>query len=166
MTPERTPEGPLEGMGMIVKTVARWLKGFVLLYGIYIVLYGHLTPGGGFAGGLVIACSFILLTLAGGEGHGQSFFTKGWASTLDGVGLLLFLALAWLGTLWAEGAFFENFIATPEARHFTLISGGIIPAANIALGLKVASSIFLVFTVLAAMRLVPRDGSDGEGETS
>ena len=161
-----TPERPPEGMGMIVKTVARWLKGFILLYGIYIVLYGHLTPGGGFAGGVVIACSFILLTLAGGEVHGLSFFTKGWASTLDGVGLLLFLALAWLGTLWAEGVFFENFIATPEPRRFTLISGGFIPAANVALGLKVASSLFLVFTVLAALKVVTRDSDGKEGEAS
>ena len=59
MTPDRRPEG----MGIIVKTVARWLKGFILLYGIYLVLYGHLTPGGGFAGGVVIACAFILLTM-------------------------------------------------------------------------------------------------------
>ena len=37
-----------ESMGEIVRTVARWLKGFILVYGIYVVLYGHVTPGGGF----------------------------------------------------------------------------------------------------------------------
>ena len=35
------------GMSLIVRTAARWLKPFILLFGGYIVLYGHLTPGGG-----------------------------------------------------------------------------------------------------------------------
>lgn len=141
------------GMGVVVQTVARWLKGFILLYGIYIVLYGHVTPGGGFAGGVIIACGFILLTLAGGEQQGRSFFGKGAASTLDSVGVLIFLALAWMG-MWAGGAFFQNFIGTSEQARFTLFSGGIIPISNIGLGIKVASSLFLVFSVLAALRIV------------
>ncbi len=53
---ERSP-----GMSMIVKTVTRWLKGPILLFGIYIVLYGHITPGGGFGGGVIIASAFILV---------------------------------------------------------------------------------------------------------
>ena len=39
------------GMSMIVKTVTRWLKGPIMLFGIYLVAYGHITPGGGFGGG-------------------------------------------------------------------------------------------------------------------
>lgn len=142
-----------DGMGVVVQTVARWLKGLILLYGIYVVLYGHVTPGGGFAGGVIIACGFILLTLAGGEKQGLSFFSKGAASTLDSVGVLIFLALAWLG-MWAGSAFFQNFIGTSERARFTLFSGGIIPISNIGLGMKVASSLFLVFTVLAALQIV------------
>ena len=72
---------------------------------------------------------------------------------LDSVGVLLFLMLAWMGTWWVGGAFFRNFISTSEQARFTLFSGGIIPLANIGLGLKVASSLFLVFIVLAAFRV-------------
>ena len=144
---------PREGMSIIVRTVARWLKGFILLYGISIVLYGHITPGGGFAGGVIIAIAFVLLALAEGEPASQSFFSKRAASTLDSAGVLLFLALAFAGMLWGGGIFFENFIATKEHALFTLFSGGVIPLSNIGLGLKVASSLFLVFTVLAALRI-------------
>lgn len=147
-------DSPGQGMGLIVRTVARWLKGFVLLYGIYIVLYGHLTPGGGFAGGVVIACGFILLVLACGERQGLSYFPRNVASILDSVGVLTFLALAWVGVCSAAGVFFGNFVDTPQHAWFTLPSGGIIPLANIALGLKVASSLFLVFAVLAAFRVL------------
>lgn len=159
----RTDTGP--GMSMIVQTVARWLKGPVLLFGIYIVLYGHLTPGGGFGGGVIIACAFIMITLAAGEAAGLSFFSKGAASRLDSVGLLAFLVIAWLG-MWLGSHFFENFIDRPQTAHFTLISGGTMPLSNIALGLKVASALFLVFTVLAALHVVEKVVGDepGEGE--
>ena len=66
------------GMSMIVRTVTRWLKGPILLFGIYIVLYGHITPGGGFGGGVIIACSFILITLALGEKMVWTFSARAW----------------------------------------------------------------------------------------
>ena len=153
------------GMGEIVRTAARWLKGVILTYGIYVVLYGHVTPGGGFAGGVVIACGFILLSLAGGEALGLGHFSRRAASILDTAGVLLFLALACAGLGWAGGTFFENFISTSEAARFTLLSGGIIPISNIGLGLKVASSLFLAFTVLAAFRILPGGGRGEEGDT-
>ncbi len=141
------------GMSMTVKTVMRWLKGPILLFGIYMVLYGHITPGGGFGGGVVIASAFILITLAAGQKEGMRTFPLGVASRLDSVGLLLFLVIGWLGTWWAGGYFFENYIATDEAARFSLLSGGVIPLGNLALGLKVASALFLVFTVLTAFHI-------------
>ena len=154
--PDRPGENEA-GMSMIVRTVTRWMKGPILLFGIYIVLYGHITPGGGFGGGVIIACAFILITLALGEKNGLDIFSKGLASKLDSGGLLIFLVVGWLGTYlaagWAGGYFFENFITTPEQSYFTLLSAGTMPVLNIALGLKVASALFLVFTVLTALRI-------------
>ena len=158
MTTERQP-----GMSMIVRTVTRWLKGPILLFGIYIVLYGHITPGGGFGGGVIIACAFILVMLALGAQHGLRVFSQGVASRLDSVGLLLFLVIGWLGTGWASGYFFANFITTPPEAWFTLFSGGTMPSMNIALGLKVASALFLVFTVLTALKIATSEEA-GEGE--
>ena len=148
------------GMGMTVKTVTRWLKGPILLFGVYLVLYGHITPGGGFGGGVVIASAFILIILASGERAGLSLFSKAAASRLDSVGLLIFLALGWLGTWWAGGYFFGNFISTAEEAQFTLLSGGIIPLENLALGLKVSSALFLVFTILTAFHIAEQDLSE------
>jgi len=151
------------GMGVTVKTVTRWLKGPILLFGIYLVVYGHITPGGGFGGGVVIACSFILITLATGERAALSLFSKNMTSRLDSVGLLMFLALGWLGTAWAGAYFYSNFVNTPEAAQFTLLSGGLMPLANIALGLKVASALFLVFTLLTAFQIMEQQVEDLPG---
>lgn len=140
------------GMGDIVSTVARWLNGFILAYGIYVMLYGHVTPGGGFEGGVVIACGFILLTLAGGQDSGLNFCKRA-ASSLACAGILLFLALAWAGMWWAGGAFFQNFIETSEEARFALFSAGTIPISNVGLGLLVAGALFRVFTVLTAFQI-------------
>ncbi|HRR94271.1 MAG TPA: MnhB domain-containing protein, partial [Bacteroidales bacterium] len=59
----------MKGMTLIVKETTRLLAGLIFLYGIYIIIHGHLTPGGGFAGGVVVAGSFILLILAYGSDY-------------------------------------------------------------------------------------------------
>ena len=151
------------GMGVTVKTVTRWLKGPILLFGIYLVMYGHITPGGGFGGGVVIASAFILITLASGERAAEQLFSRTVASRLDSTGLLIFLLLGWLGAWWGSAYFFNNFIGTPEAAQFTLLSGGIMPMANLALGLKVASALFLVFTLLTAFQITIRETMDTPG---
>lgn len=153
-----------ENMGEIVQTVARWLKAFIIVYGIYVVLYGHITPGGGFAGGVIIACGLILPILAGGKAAREISFSRGLAPIFDSAGVLLFLALAAMGMVWAGGVFFQNFIPTSEDARFTLFSGGTIPISNIGLGLKVASSLFLVFLALAAFPIVPSRSKDDQEE--
>jgi len=54
----------MKGMTIIVKTISSWVKVLIVLFGIYIILFGHLTPGGGFAGGVILAASYVLLMLA------------------------------------------------------------------------------------------------------
>lgn len=56
-----------KGMTLIVKTVTRLTLGFILLYGIYIAMNGHIGPGGGFAGGVIVALSFVHIMLAFGK---------------------------------------------------------------------------------------------------
>ena len=154
------------GMSLLVKTVTRWLKGFIFLFGAYIVLYGHLTPGGGFSGGVIIACAFVLLMLAEGVVVCSRTLPRDSASMLDCAGALILLAVAVAGLLAAK-VFFLN-LASKGAAH-ELLSGGFIPLSNIGIGLKVSMSLFLVFATLSAVhvavksgqhRLVRRDGDD------
>ena len=45
----------MKGMTVIVKTIASWVKVLIFLFGLYIIIFGHLTPGGGFSGGVILA---------------------------------------------------------------------------------------------------------------
>jgi multicomponent Na+:H+ antiporter subunit B len=148
------------GMSMIVKTVCGWVKGFILLYGIQVILYGHLTPGGGFAGGVIAAAAFVLIALAEGERAAVETISQKAASTWDSLGVLLFWLMAILGIAVA-GVYFVNFLTTPEAARLTLFSGGIIPICNLGIGLKVCCSLYLVVLVLNAHRM-NEDANEGE----
>jgi multicomponent Na+:H+ antiporter subunit B len=147
-----------KGMSLIVKTVTRWLKGFIFLFGAYIVVYGHLSPGGGFPGGVVFAATFILITLAFGREYALRKIGKILASELDSLGALLFLLIALLG-IYYGGTFFLNFI---EKNHptgnFNLFSAGIIPLCQISIGMKVGASLFMIFIILSVVRVVFEDG--------
>ena len=146
------------GMTLIVQTVTRWLKGPIILYGIYIVFTGHLSPGGGFAGGVIIACAFVLITLAFGAKFALGRVGKLLASELDSLGALMFVTIALLG--YAGGSFFLNFIqmANPTPP-FRIFSAGTILLSNIAIGLKVGASLFMIFIILAVIRVVEdKDG--------
>ena len=149
------PDKPLSaegGMGMIVKTVIRWLKGPILLFGIYIILYGHVAPGGGFGGGVVIASAFILMTLAYGEPYTLEFFSRDVALTLACVGLLIFVGLAWAGTWAGSGVFFDNLTAERAGHQAHLF----LTALEVGSGLFVSGALFLGFSILM--------GHYGDGE--
>lgn len=147
-----------KGMSLIVKTVTRWLKGFIFLFGAYIVVFGHLSPGGGFPGGVVFAATFILLTLAFGKEYSLKKIGKILASELDSLGALLFLIIATLG-IYFTGIFFSNFIEKfYPTGNFKLFSSGIIPLCNISIGMKVGASLFMIFIILSVVRVIFEDG--------
>jgi multisubunit Na+/H+ antiporter MnhB subunit len=151
-----------KGMSPIVKTVSQWVKGFILVFALYITLYGHLTPGGGFAGGVILAMTFVLMTLCCGKQDALKRLPMDVASELDSVGALMFLIIALLGmSSGLGGAFFNNYIAKANpGQPFRLLSAGFIPLCNIAIALKVASSLFLVFILMVLLRVIYREPSE------
>lgn len=140
-------DNPKAGMSLIVKTVTRLTVGLILLFGIYIVLHGHLSPGGGFAGGVIIALSFVHLMLAFGKEAAVSRVSKGMASNLESIGALMFLGVALLG--FAGGSFFLNIL--DKGAPFKLFSAGTIPLSNAAIGLKVGVGLFAIFLALVIL---------------
>lgn len=140
----------MRGMSLIVKRITKYTVGLIMLFGIYIVLHGHLSPGGGFAGGVIIALSFIHLILAFGRKDAEKMIPGKFLALGESFGGLLFLGLALIGL--ASGVFFLNFFHS-KGTPFNLLSAGIIPLCNIAIGLKVGAGLFAVFMVLALFRI-------------
>lgn len=140
-----------DGMTIIVKSITRFVGVMVMLFGVYIVLHGHLTPGGGFAGGVLLASGVVLLTLAFGKNVALKILPQWLASALESVGALIFLGVALLG--FSGGFFFLNFL--PKGTAGKLFSAGIIPICNVGIGIKVGAALFAVFMVLIMLRIKP-----------
>jgi len=138
-----------QGMSLIVKTITRLTVGLIMLYGAYIVLHGHVSPGGGFAGGVIIALSFVHIMLAYGKDMALKKMPKKIASVLESSGAIMFLAIGLLG--FTGGYFFLNFLSKGEP--FRLFSAGIIPLCNIAICMKVGAGLFSIFVVLVMLKL-------------
>jgi len=136
------------GMSLIVKTVARLAVSFITVFGIYIIIYGHLSPGGGFAGGTILAAGLVLLLLAFGRQRARQIVTHETVISWDCMGALGLAAVAVLG--YVAGGFFVNFLARGEPYH--LASGGTIVLSNSAIGAKVGAGLFGMFWALAAFR--------------
>lgn len=145
---------------LIAIVISRWVAPFIFLYGIHLIIYGHLTPGGGFPGGVVLASSFILALLARGKYAALERLPYALAKKLDTTGAIIFILSAYMGLLFS-GVFFRNFIHDMNpGTTGRLFSSGTILLNNIAIGIKVCASIFLIMLFLSVLRV--GDGVDLE----
>jgi multicomponent Na+:H+ antiporter subunit B len=146
-------ENPKTGMSLIVKTVTRLTVGCILMFGIYIILHGHLSPGGGFAGGVIVSLSFVHLMLAFGKKVAVTKISKNLASNLESIGAMMFLLVALLGFL--GGSFFLNIFS--KGVPFKLFSSGTILLSNISIGIKVGIGLFAIFLALVILERAKKE---------
>ncbi len=137
-----------KGMSIIVKTVTRISVWLIILYGIYIIVHGHLTPGGGFGGGVVIALAFLNVMLAYGKEFTEKWLNFQLLHDIESSSVTVFLVVGILG-ISLGGAFLANFLSKGDL--FELYSAGVIPVFNILIGIKVGISLFLVVWLLAGI---------------
>ncbi|MHC4716158.1 MAG: MnhB domain-containing protein [Planctomycetota bacterium] len=139
-------------MTPIVRNTTRLVTGFIVVFGVYVAATGHLAPGGGFAGGVILAAAAALVVLSFGRGVSDRLITEPTCHVADAVGAAAFLALAVLGYAAGADNFFYNFL--PVGRLGRLSSAGTIPLANLAILVKVGAGLAGAFLALAAFRPV------------
>ncbi|PLV59933.1 Na(+)/H(+) antiporter subunit B [Thermotoga sp. KOL6] len=110
------------------------LLPLIIMFGVYIFVHGHLSPGGGFPGGTVLAASVLLLYLSNEEFSVGKNITK----FLEGFSGSIYIIVGLLG-LVLGGAFLYNFL--PNGEVGSLISAGVVPVVYAIIGLKVGSEL-------------------------
>ena len=142
-------------MSKIVRTVTRPLILFISIYGLYIIMHGHVTPGGGFQGGGVFASGIALLIIAFGSRLIHQKMKESSLSIVESSGGLLFIGLAFGGL---AAVFFYNFmvgssffgnIPPTGANPGDIWTGGVIPLMNVGVGMKVIAGLSSVLLVMA-----------------
>jgi len=139
----------MNGMTLIVKTITRIVLGFIIVFGAATVMYGHLSPGGGFGGGVMLACGFILLTLAFGRNAATDIFSEKLLASWDAFGVVSLFEIIFIGLI--GGYAFGQHLS--HGRPFSLLSGGTVMWSNIIVGIKVGVFLFAVFMAFAALRI-------------
>ena len=125
----------------LVEAVTGKLGPIVLLFGIYVMLYGHLSPGGGFQGGVVIASGIVFLALGNRGGAFTRITRPGVLARIEAAAFLLLMAASLSGIFFgpvsntAAGYFSNPLVAfTPLPAGFIILLNGII-------GMKVGAGI-------------------------
>jgi multicomponent Na+:H+ antiporter subunit B len=123
----------------MLSTASKLLFPIITLFGIYVMVYGHLSPGGGFQGGVIIASGVLLLLIANKEFKvGHSFITV--LETFAGVA---YVVIGLIGLLLLD-VFLGNFLPHDVSQMGMLLSGGIIPIIYIIVGVKVGSEMSMI----------------------
>jgi multicomponent Na+:H+ antiporter subunit B len=131
---ERRP--PAAGRVLEVTQLAGYLMlPVTLIVGFSLVAHGHLTPGGGFQGGVVLATGLHLLYVTGSYRALDRLRPLAAYDAGDAAGAGLFAAIGLAGAVVA-GDFLANIV--PLGRFGTLLSSGTVLLLSIAVGLEVA----------------------------
>ena len=120
--------------GLVLRAGADLLFPLLLVVGLYIIAHGHVTPGGGFQGGVILAAAFFVAVLAD-PSRGLNHGLIAWIEGLAGASFIL------IG-LWAlveDGSFLAPMLSTGTMG--TLVSAGTLPLLSFAVGLKVGAEL-------------------------
>lgn len=129
---------------IILQKTSCILVPLILIFGIYIVLNGHLSPGGGFSGGAVLGAGLILYLNAFGFQKTEQFFTEKVFRRVT-LGALTFYCLAKSYSFFTGANHLSSGI--PLGTPGNIISSGLILPLNICVGLVVACTMYAFYTL-------------------
>ncbi|WP_027232787.1 hydrogen gas-evolving membrane-bound hydrogenase subunit E [Phyllobacterium sp. UNC302MFCol5.2] len=122
----------------LVRTGAEVILPFIFLFGAYVIMNGHLSAGGGFQGGAVVASGVMLLMLA----SPASQLHHGFLSVTESLAGVIYVSIGVLGIVFA-GGFLDSHIL-PLGKFGTFLSAGAIPLISALLGIKVGAELSVV----------------------
>ncbi|MCX6817891.1 MAG: hypothetical protein NTU57_03460 [Candidatus Aenigmarchaeota archaeon] len=127
-------------MDVIIRTVIKGIAPFVILLGVAIMFHGHLTPGGSFPGGAMVASGFALIAVAFSADEAEGKISERAIHILEGLAVLVV----------AYVIIFETFVRSYSGLFglFGLWSSVEIVTLNVAGGFMVMGALTLVVILL------------------
>lgn len=147
-----------ESVLSLTKLAGYVLLPVTLLVGFDIVAHGHVTPGGGFQGGVVLASGLHLLYVSGGLDVLQRVRPVSWYSYAEAAGAAGYVALGLAGSA-ASGAFLANFLPTGQLGD--LLSAGTVGLLSAAVGCEVGAAIVVLLAQFLRQALLVTHDQNG-----
>lgn len=147
---ETIEEGQIMKQDNILRNTAIFIVPLTVLFGIYVILNGHLGPGGGFSGGAIIGAAFIIYAMAFGFSGIEKFLT-----------LKTFRIIVLCALLFYSGAKCYSFFCGANELHSIfgpgtpgmILSSGLILPLNIAVGIVVACTMYGFYSIFKRGRI-------------
>jgi multicomponent Na+:H+ antiporter subunit B len=129
---------PTRPASEIVQNGARVLLPLVFLFGAYVIMHGHLSAGGGFQGGAIVASAMMLMIVTWPD---LPIPQRGLSRTESAAGVL-YVLVGVLGLIFAGGFLDSRFL--PSGEFGALVSAGAIPVISTLLGIKVGAELSVI----------------------
>ena len=134
----------------ILKHSALIVIPIILVFGIYVILNGHLSPGGGFSGGAILGAGFILYLSAFGFSAAEKFMNAKTVKIVTLVSLLVY-CLAKSYSFFTGANHLESGI--PLGTPGAILSSGLILVLNICVGMVVACTMYSFYALVRRGRI-------------
>jgi len=150
-----------ESQDIIVKTLARILTPFIVIYALYVVMHGHHSPGGGFQGGVILAASFVLLAITYGLEETRKRMSERLAGVISCIGVIIYAGIGLLclilgGNYLDYGKLSKILsVVTAKARSLGILGVEI----GVALAVM-AVMVIIFFSIYGGEDLAEKDRSD------
>ena len=135
-TDEPTP--PRRAAGEIVHTGKQLLLPMIFTFGAYVIVNGHLSAGGGFQGGAIVASAVMLMLLA----RPRSTLNVALLSVVESFAGVIYVCIGLLGLVFAGGFLDARFL--PRGEFGAFFSAGAIPLISALLGIKVGAELSVI----------------------
>ncbi len=138
---DEAPERSVPAASDAARVFTVGLVGLLTLFGIYIVVHGQLTPGGGFQGGVILGTAPLCVYLACNFTNFRHVANHRVVEIAEAVGAAGYAVVGMAG-LVAGAAFLQNFL--PLGTSGDVLSGGTVPLIDLSVGLEVAAAFVLL----------------------
>ncbi len=143
------PEIPRLAESEVVRTSAAFLFPLAILLGVYLAALGHITPGGGFGSGVIVASALLLTSIALGMDAIERRVRLERIERIERAALLLILLLTLIPLAFGHPPFTD---LLPKGSAGEVVSGGSIPLYNVLIALKVLAGSWLVLNAFVRHR--------------
>ena len=114
-------------MDVIIRTIAKGIFPFIILLGFFIILHGHLTPGGSFPGGAIVASGFALIAVAFGIKRAEMLVREKTLRIMEGIVAMIIVILLLYESFIREYVVLEGemfgFWSAPEILSLNVVGG-------------------------------------------
>ena len=124
---------------IVVTAVCRLVVPFAQIFGLYVIMHGHSSPGGGFQGGVILASSFMLLAVGDGIEEVRRRFSSLAVTLLSSAGVLIYAGIGVVCLLLGANYLDYGILPVPEPRSLGMLG------IEIGVGTTVTAAIVSIF---------------------